>query len=211
MSRATDALVLVYHYLAKAGSLAWCYCWWKSGELLSSLCHSAQGLSSFPQAAAAMLQCCLLAMQTAIWPELSTCSSQRDSIYPAIVTSLACTHRIRVGAGFRLLPNLARVTKLSVQRQETTHADMQTRRQLSWAPHGGAVLRESMQEHSFRCKRLYKFGGLSGGAACLPAFITPGQHGPVSECGRYYVWDYCELRVHIYTPQVPPECRYATM
>ncbi|KAH8772637.1 hypothetical protein F5883DRAFT_34816 [Diaporthe sp. PMI_573] len=151
-----------------------------------------------------MLQCCLLAMQTAIWPELSTCSSQRDSIYPAIVTSLACIHRIKVGAGFRLLPNLARVTKLSVQRQQTTHADMQRCRQLSWAPHGvlccvspcrsiASAARGSISSKDFREAR----------PACLLL-------SPLVNTGLY-VRDYCELRVHIYTPQVPPECRYATM
>lgn len=48
-----------------------------------------------------------------------TWGSQRDIIYPAIFTSLvtvrhACTHRIIVGAGFRLLASLARVSKITV-------------------------------------------------------------------------------------------------
>lgn len=72
---------------------------WGASQLPVSLSAGVNFISS------KQLPCNLLATQTTIWPVtvLTTCRSQRDSIYPAIITSLACTHRIIVDAGFRLL------------------------------------------------------------------------------------------------------------
>lgn len=72
---------------------------WGASQLPVSLSAGVNFISS------KQLPCNLLATQTTIWPVtvLSTCRSQRDSIYPAIITSLACTHHIIVDAGFRLL------------------------------------------------------------------------------------------------------------
>lgn len=160
MSRAIDALVLVYSLLGRPGSLSGAeWSWRKSGELASQLLVSlgARGQRgweiSFPQAPAILYRslagCARYGMASSLpstedivvlWPTGQHlprhCHKPRNR-----VCRHACTHRIMVGAGFRLVAKMARVKKkINVhkkrQRMQTVSTGAASR---CWA---------TMEEHS---------------------------------------------------------------
>lgn len=163
MSRAIDALVLVHSLLSSPGSLSGAGAGGKVGSLLLSfLCHLVQGgrgcgrfhfLEHRPYCIARSLAAHATAWHlpslpstediVVLWPTGQHlprhCHKPRNR-----VCRHACTHRIMVGAGFRLVAKMARVKK----KKKTIN--VHTKRQRMQTVSTGAASRcwATMEEHS---------------------------------------------------------------